>query len=113
HSGWVGEFSLSMPLEFERGYAVPYLSARYQGDDYLDHYFGVRLREGEAPSIPEYNPPDDATSYRLGIRGTYRLNDIWVLTGSARLDFLDGAIENSPLVDTDMTAAFSLGVAYN
>jgi len=113
HDGWVGQFSLSAPVELAQGFVVPYVAINFLGSEYLEHYFGVRPRADRSTELPAYEVPDKARNYTLGLRASYRISDLWVLTGSTSLVLLDDAITASPLVDRDMLGSVTLGLAYN
>jgi hypothetical protein len=111
HSGLSGQFSLSVPIDLERGYLVPYVAAVRYDDDFVSYYYDIPPLV-DAPSPAAY-AASDATNFRVGARFGYRIGDYWVLTASAALEMLDDAITDSPLVDEDHLLRASVGIAYN
>ena len=111
HNGTISELTMSLPMEWSRGYVVPSIKVTYQSNDYADYYYSVRAAEATA-SRPEY-APGAAMNTALRVRWGYALRGDWLLTGRLGVELLDSEISASPIVDRDRIWSATLGVAYN
>ncbi len=111
HGGLISELTLSLPMEWSRGYIVPNVRAIQYSSDFTNYYYGVSAAEA-GPLRPQYQA-DDATNIELKLRWGYAITDKWLLSGSIGAEFLHDAISNSPIVDKDMLWSGNIGVAYN
>ncbi len=111
HDGFTAELELSLPIDYSRGYFVPFARWTHFSSDYANYYFGVSELES-TPTLPEYTPGAVGqleTGFALG----YELSPRWLLTTRVGLEFLDGAVRDSPIIDRDHLWSGSVGLAYN
>ena len=111
HSGGTSELELSLPREFSRGFFVPSVKLKHMSGSYSRYYFGV----AESEVVPERATYDPGATlgYEIGFSLGYQLTPEWLLSTSVRIEFLDAAITDSPLVDKDRLWSGSIGLAYN
>ena len=111
HSGSTSELDFRLPREHRRGFIVPSLTFKYLTSGYGDYYYGVS--PAEATSIlPEY-VPGSAINTSLGLTLGLELGSHWLLQTKVGIEFLDSAIEQSPMVDRDRLWSASVSLAYN
>lgn len=111
HDGMISQLTLSVPVEWSRGFLVPSVAFIYQDSDYVDYYYGVR-EASATPERPAYTG-ESASNVAIGARWGYALSDKWLLSGAIGYEMLDSEIEDSPIVDTDALWSARVGVAYN
>lgn len=111
HHGLVSQFSLSLPMEWSRGYIVPSVELIHQDSDYADYYYSVSDVEA-TPTRPAYSA-GAASNLAVKARWGYALNDRWLLSGSVGYERLDSSITDSPIVGRDDIWSARVGVAYN
>ena len=111
HEGSTSSLTLSLPIEFSRGYLVPSLEMNHQDSDYVHYYFGVNPASA-TPLRPAY-AGESATNFAVKARWGYALNDKWLLSGAIGYEKLDSVIEDSPIVDDDSIWSARAGLAYN
>ena len=111
HSGTTSELEFRLPWEHQRGYIVPSVTWAYLSDDYAAYYFGVNPREATT-SFPEYEP-GSVVNTSVNLVFGYELSPDWLLQTRVGIEFLDSAIEGSPLVDRDRLWSGSISLAYN
>lgn len=112
HDGEEYDLLVAWPFNFGTWELVPQIGFTHQTSRFVNHYFGVRESEVIPGQRAGYAPGSAlTTSARLGY--SYRFNDRWFMTASAKLSFLPDEITNSPLVDRDTAWGFSLGISYD
>ncbi len=111
HDGMISELTLSVPMEWSRGFLVPSVEYIYQDSDYVDYYYGVS-EASATPARPAFNG-ESASNFAVKARWGYALNRKWLLSGAVGYEMLDSSIEDSPIVDTDALWSARLGLAYN
>jgi len=111
HDGLISELAFSLPMEWSRGYLVPSIELIHQNSDYVDYYYSVKPAAA-TPTRPAY-AGDAATNLAIKARWGYAINDKWLISGAVGLEFLDSAIKDSPIVDSDDIWSARLGLAYN
>ncbi len=111
HEGLISELAFSLPLEWSRGYLVPSIEVIHQNSDYVGYYYSVK-QAAATPTRPAYSG-DAATNLAVKARWGYALNEKWLLSGAVGLEFLDSAIKDSPIVDSDDIWSARIGLAYN
>lgn len=111
HDGTSSHLDLSWPKEWSRGYIIPSIEAIYQSDDYANYYFGVSPAESNAWR-PEYETGSTLNTV-LKFRWGYQLSDKWMIKGNVKMEYLDSAITNSPIVEEEHLWSTSVGLAYN
>jgi hypothetical protein len=111
HSGTSSELEFTLPWEYARGFVVPRARMTLMSGSYSDYYFGVAPQEATA-TIPEYHPGSTLNT-SLGVTIGYELNPHWLLQAKLGVEFLDSAIEQSPLVDRSKLWSGSISLAYN
>ena len=111
HDGYTAELAFLLPREFSWGYIVPSVEFRYLSEDYANYYYGVQPAESTL-ARPIYSPGSVINPY-VAVRTGYRFNDRWMITGRLGLEFLDSAVQESPIVDKDQIWSATIGVAYN
>jgi outer membrane scaffolding protein for murein synthesis (MipA/OmpV family) len=111
HSGSTSELEFRLPREHQRGFFVPSLTFKYLTSGYSNYYFGVS--PAEATLIrPEYIP-GSAISTSVDLRHGLELGSHWLLQTRVGVEFLDSAIQQSPIVDRDHLWSASISLAYN
>ncbi len=111
HDGLISQLAFSLPMEWSRGYLVPSVELIHQNSDYVDYYYSVRPAAA-TPTRPAYSG-DAATNVAIKARWGYALTEKWLLSGAIGLEFLDSAIKDSPIVDSDDLWSARVGIAYN
>ena len=112
HDGEEYDLRVARPFDFGRWELVPEIGLRHQSSNFVNHYFGVRASEIIPGRRDEYVPGSALTpSVKLGY--SYRINDNWFMTASAKIAFVPDEIRDSPLVDRETAWSFSLGIAYD
>ena len=111
HEGLISQLAFSLPMEWSRGYLVPSVEFIHQNSDYVHYYYSVKPAAA-TPTRPAYSG-DAATNLAIKARWGYALNDKWLLSGGIGLEFLDSAIKDSPIVDSDDIWSARIGLAYN
>ena len=111
HDGLTGEFKLSLPTEWSRGYVVPSISVISHDAAYNDYYYGVGA-SFPAPGFPFY-APGAGTSIEARLKVGYAITDKWLASGYVASEWLGAAISDSPIVDRDRLWSLNFGLAYN
>jgi outer membrane scaffolding protein for murein synthesis (MipA/OmpV family) len=111
HSGMTSELVFRLPWEHQRGYIVPSVRMKYLDSNYGDYYFGVSPEEATT-TYPEYQP-GSATNTSVDLSLGYALSPDWLLQAKVGVEFLDSAIEASPMVDRSQLWSGSISLAYN
>ena len=89
---------------------LPTVSLRWQSEDLVDYYYGVR--SGEAlPGRPAY-AGDAALVPELSVLATRPIGKRWQLFARVGHSFLPSEITDSPLVDDDRRTSIILGLGY-
>ncbi|WP_460456875.1 MipA/OmpV family protein [Arenimonas alkanexedens] len=90
---------------------IPGVSARWQSDDIVDYYYGVRA--GEAlPGRAAYRG-SAAVTPDLSLLVQRPLGPRWSVFARASHAWLPSEISNSPIVDRDSTTSIFLGLGYS
>lgn len=89
---------------------VPQLSVNWLSDDLTDHEFGVPAAAA-LPTRPEY-APGSSVSYGVGFGSFVELSEDWRIVLNVRVDFLDAAIKDSPIVDSDEIVSGFAAITY-
>jgi outer membrane protein len=90
---------------------IPGVSARWQSDDIIDYYYGVRT--GEAlPGRAAYRG-ESALTPDVSLLMQRRLSPRWTLFARASHAWLPSGISNSPIVDRDANTSLLLGLGYS
>lgn len=111
HDGLTGEFSMSLPKEWPRGYLIPSVDLIYRDSEYMDYYFGITENES-LPNRPYYSP-DEELHPALKVRWGYQLSPKWLLSGSVTYEMLGSEATNSPIVAREDLLSARVGLAYN
>lgn len=111
HSGLTHNLSLTWPMQFSRGYLVPGIEQVWTDSEYNDYYFDVHADEVTA-TRPAY-ATGASMSTHLKLRWGYALTDRWLLAGTLRVEALDDAVEDSPIVGRSHVWSANVGLAYN
>lgn len=111
HNGLISQLSLSLPMEWSRGYLVPSVQLIRQNRNYVDYYYSVSEAEA-TPDRPSYTA-DAASNRAFRARWGYALNEKWLLSGAVGIEWLDTTIKDSPIVDHDRVWSARIGLAYN
>jgi outer membrane protein len=126
----VGQFELSAVTdvldrsggeELELGYTalfraggftfVPQLAVRWQDEDLVDYYYGVRPDEA-LPGRPEYHP-GSALTPELSVLAQRPLSKRWTLFARVGHMWLPSEVRDSPIVDDAGRTTLALGVGYS
>lgn len=107
--------------EFELGYTalfraggftfVPNLSVKFQDEDVVDYYYGVRPDEATA-ARPAYRG-DSAVVPELSVTAMRELSPQWTLYARIGHAWLPSEITDSPIVDDDNRTVLGIGVGWS
>ncbi len=111
HSGSTSELEFRLPREHQRGFIVPSVKFKYLTSSYSEYYFGISPADSTS-SLPEY-VPGSAINTSVGLTLGLELGSHWLLQTKVGIEFLDSAIEQSPMVDRDSLWSASVSLAYN
>ena len=111
HGGTTSELEFRYPWKHRRGYVVPSVKMTYLSNDYSNYYFGVSPEEATA-TYPEYQP-GSALNTSIGVSLGYELSPQWLLQTRIGVEFLDSAVEKSPMVGRNHLWLGSVSLAYN
>lgn len=109
------ELSTWLPLSVR-----PNAGLRYQSSSLVDYYFGVdpeealiqnNVAEGDAIIRPAYEV-DAAFTPFVGVTARQSVHPKVAVVGGFDLNFLDGTVQDSPIVDDDMQLFAFLGMIY-
>lgn len=90
---------------------VPALAVKWQSDDLVDYYYGVRDEEA-LPGRPAYRG-DAAMVPELSLLATRRFGAHWTLYGRVGHSWLPSEIRNSPIVDASGRTTVMLGLGWS
>ena len=90
---------------------VPQLALKWQSDDLVDYYYGVRAAEATAWR-PAYRA-DAAVIPELSLLATRRFASHWSLFARVGHAWLPAGIADSPIVDDDSRTTLMLGVGWS
>lgn len=85
------------PLSLAGGRLTPTLQVAWWSDNLTDYYYGT-LPSEEAAGVPSYRP-GDALVPAIGVRWIRRFAQRWIFVAGVQHQWLDDAINDSPLVD--------------
>jgi outer membrane protein len=110
HRGESAELSYRYAFDYGRLTLKPFVSWEWYDDDLTNYYFGVSSDEAR-PDRPQYTP-GRSSWFSFGLNTSYALNDRTMFFANMSLGDVGSAVENSPLVDAQNSAAFYVGGAY-
>jgi len=90
---------------------VPQLAVRWQDEDLLDYYYGVRPEEA-LPGRPEYHP-GSALTPELSVLAERPLSKRWTLFARVGHSWLPSEVRDSPIVEDGGRTTLALGVGYS
>ena len=94
-----------------RWHLQPSVTVALRSASLNNYYYGVRPAEATA-NRPAYMP-GSGTDVTLGVIGHYELSGGWRLLGGLGLNWLDGDVRRSPIVQDGMRPMVFLGAAYD
>jgi len=92
------------------GFLTPKAAVKWQSDDLVDYYYGVRPNEARA-GRPEYSA-DTCLEYVAGITMGVPLGDAWALFGDIECTFLGHEAKDSPIAADDALMRYVAGAVY-
>jgi len=92
------------------GFLTPKVGIKWQSQDLLDYYYGVKSSEATA-GRPEYEP-DSGLQYFAGLTLAVPLAEKWALVGDIQSYFLADEVKDSPIVNEDTLMRYVAGVVY-
>jgi len=110
HNGQEVSLAYSAPFFGREWLLKPTLGVRWQSDDLVDYYYGVRSSEAR-PNRPAYQGKSAFSSF-AGVEVAYMLTPHWALFGDATYAYLGKDIRDSPIVGQSYEASGSLGFLY-
>lgn len=110
NEGQEAEFSYTALFGLGGWTFVPTASAKWQSEELLDYYWGVRADEA-LPLRPEYHP-GSAVVPELSLLATRRFG-AWTLYARVAHSWLPDAIADSPIVDGDDRTAIAVGLGWS
>jgi outer membrane protein len=107
------ELELSYTALFRAGgfTFVPQLAVRWQDEDLLDYYYGVRPEEALV-GRPEYHP-GSALTPELSMLAERPLSKHWTLFARVGHAWLPSEVRDSPIVEDSGRTTLALGVGYS
>ena len=90
---------------------VPQLSLKWQSDDLVDYYYGVRA--GEATAWRPAYRADAATTPELSLLATRRFGPHWTLYARVGHAWLPDGIADSPIVADDSRTTVMVGLGWS
>ena len=97
HNGQYATARVSRGVRFSQGSLTPALSLGWQNARMSDYYYGVDEHEA-APGRPPYTPGDTVTG-EAGLMLLLHPFDPWTITLGTGIEWMDGAIRDSPIVE--------------
>lgn len=98
HGGWEGTLSVTYPKRIsERLTVIPRVDWTLLSGSKANYLYGVRPGE-VAPGRELYRPGRSYTG-GLGLSGSYRFNENWMMQADVALTFLSSDLRDSPIVD--------------
>ena len=110
HGGQEASLTYRYPLDFGNWQLSPYLSLAWQDQDLTGYYYGVSAAEAAA-GRPAYRP-GDAFNLSFGINSSRQITDHIFVYGNLGFEALDQSIQDSPLVDSSLSASAFIGAGY-
>jgi outer membrane protein len=89
----------------------PQAGVRYQSQNLLNHYYGVRADEARTERSFTFIDDGAAVPF-VGAQGYMRVGRRWQVQGRANLDALPDTITDSPIVDQDTRFSLFVGANY-
>lgn len=109
-----GQFAeVTWALRFPLGSAsvYPQLGMQYRSAQYVNHLYGVSAVESAATGLAAYRAGQSVVP-QASVHMTLPLSGPWSLQAQARYRWLDGAIHNSPLVNSRQQTSGVLALTY-
>lgn len=100
-------YGYPFPLS-ERLVLTPSIGAKWQSADRADYYYGI-LDEEVGRGVRNYRP-GDVVIPEVGLDLTYSLSPRWLLLGNITYRSLPDELKDSPLLDSDQSMRFFIGV---
>jgi outer membrane protein len=110
HHGQEVEFSYTALFKAGGWTFVPALAAKWQSEELVDYYWGVRADEA-LPVRPEYHA-GAAVVPELSLLATRRFG-AWTLYARVAHSWLPGEIADSPIVERDARTGIALGIGWS
>lgn len=104
------ELRLVFSKELFDGFLKPRAGIKWQSDDLVDYYYGVKPNEVMAGRV-EYAADDDL-EYMVGVTIGVPLGEKWAMFGDIECSFLGNEAGNSPIVGQDTLMRYVTGVVY-
>ena len=110
HNG--NEFELTYRYAFDWGKfsLSPFVGWSWLDEDLSAYYFGVSEDEAQ-PELPAY-APGNARNFGYGVNMSYHLTDHIFIFGNLGFQTLDSKIQDSPIVEEDVSSAAFFGAGY-
>ncbi|OZG72783.1 hypothetical protein BTA51_14785 [Hahella sp. CCB-MM4] len=111
HSGLSAELRLGRDFNLsDTVILAPSISAHYHSSDFNQYYYGVDEEFGTA-----FRPAYDVgagVEYSVGVTTIWQFTRSWSVMGQVSHTILNGAVEDSPLVDKGQETSLILGIGY-
>jgi outer membrane protein len=104
------ELRLTLDKELFDGFLTPKAGIKWQSDDLVDYYYGVKADEVK-PGRSEYSADNDL-EYMVGVTIGLPLGEKWAAFGDIQCSFLGNEAKDSPIVGDDTLMRYVLGVVY-
>lgn len=108
------EIDLRFTQNFGRPSGIPlsvFAGATWQSEDLSNYLYGVSPAEAIA-GRPAFSPGATTTPY-IGVNTVIPLSPRTSLFGSARAEFFDADIENSPIIADDVVLSLGIGLQFS
>jgi outer membrane protein len=104
------ELRLTIDKELFEGFLTPKAGIKWQSNDLVDYYYGVKANEVKVGRV-EYSADDDL-EYMVGVTIGVPLGEKWALFGDIQCSFLGNEAKDSPIVGDDALMRYVMGVVY-
>ncbi|WP_440053124.1 MipA/OmpV family protein [Pseudoalteromonas sp. T1lg65] len=110
HEGYEASISYGIPVRYEDGRVVPYISANFSSEDLVDYYYGVKANEALA-NRPFYEG-ESTTNIEVGVSSDWFFGKHHMVKADISYTSYGSDIKDSPLIDKSGSLQIILGYVY-
>jgi len=110
-NGWNGALGYVYSVELGPLEIIPAAGLYWSDSRYTSYYYGISGRESRKSGLAPYDPGGRSSPY-LGLTMSYSLTDTWDIFCSGEIVFLDGEIQDSPMVGKSQIRSLTIGIMY-
>jgi len=104
------ELRVTIEKELFKGFLTPKAGIKWQSDDLVDYYYGVKPNEVRAGRVAY--AADDGLEYMIGVTIGVPLGEKWAAFGDIQCSFLGDEGKDSPIVGKDKLMRYVAGAVY-